>query len=278
MNTASRVKVMRGVAWLLVLLMLAVTSLSAGLRLAQPRPDCADWPVCRAPPAPGSRAELPVRDDTPPAMAAARAAHRVTASLALLSAAVLVLLSLVRRLRHPTTGSLAVALLLLALGLAALGIVTPGSRAVAVLLGNLLGGLLMLALAWRLTRHLSGGAVDAGGPSLGWWALAGALLWVVQAALGAMSGTGAAVGLPIGHQALAFATGALALGVGWTARRRGLRAEGTALVAVAVSQWLLGATAARFDASVTLVLVHNVGAAIGLALLAGLIGRGRAGT
>jgi cytochrome c oxidase assembly protein subunit 15 len=278
MNTVSRMKAMRGVAWLLVLLMLAVTSLSAGLRLTPPRPECADWPVCRAPPAPGGSVELPVLAGTPPAVAAARAAHRVTASLALLSAGVLVLLSLARRPRHRTAGGLAIALLLLALGLAALGIVTPGSRAVAVLLGNLLGGLLMLALAWRLTRHLSGGGVDAGGPSLGWWALAGALLWAVQAALGAMSGTGAAIGLPIGHQALSFAPGAFALGVGWTARRRGLRPEGTALMAVGVLQWLLGATAARFDASVTLVLVHNVGAAVGLALLAGLIGRGRART
>jgi cytochrome c oxidase assembly protein subunit 15 len=278
MNLGGRLNAMRGVAWILVLLMLAVTSLSAGLRLTQPRPDCADWPVCRAPPEPGGGVELQLRADTPPAVATARAAHRAMASLALLSAVILVLLSLARRPTDATAVGLAGAQLLVGLGLAALGIVTPGSRAIAVLLGNLLGGLLMLALAWRLTRHLAGGAGDAGRQGLGWWALAGALLWAVQAALGALSGTGAAIGLPIGHQALSFAPGAFALGVGWTARRRGLRAEGSALMAVGVMQWLFGATAARFDAAVTLVLVHNVGAAVGLALLAGLIGRGRART
>jgi hypothetical protein len=90
-----------------------------------------------------------------------------------------------------------------------------------------------------------------------------------------MSGTGAAIGLAIGHQALSFAPGAFALGVGWTARLRGLRTEGVSLMVVGMMQWLLGALAARFDAAVALVLVHNVGAAVGLALLAGLIGRGR---
>ena len=57
--------------------------------------------------------------------------------------------ALVGRLRQLQKVLLAVALVL-ALGLSVLGIVTPGSCVAGVLLGNLLGGVLMLALAWRL--------------------------------------------------------------------------------------------------------------------------------
>ena len=44
MDNDRRRRLMRRLAWTCVLLMLVVTSASAWLRLAQPRPACADWP------------------------------------------------------------------------------------------------------------------------------------------------------------------------------------------------------------------------------------------
>ena len=97
-------------------------------------------------------------------------------------------LALAKPPRRGTAGRLALALLALALALSVLGIVTPGSRAVGVLLGNLLGGLLMLGLSWRLATQLAGWPISS--PRLARWALLGAALWLAQAAFGALSGSG----------------------------------------------------------------------------------------
>ena len=266
------------VAWICVLLMLIVTSASAWLRLAQRHPPCDDWPVCRAPPAPGVRAGAAQRVDGAAAVSVVRAIHRGAASAALLGSVLLVLLWLRSapprpRARDARTGALTLGLLCLGLALSALGIVTPGSRASAVLLGNLLGGLLMLALAWRLTRHLGGAASHDPGHGLGAWALAGALLWSVQSALGALSGSGGTLQPALWHQALALAPGFCALMAGRIACRSGLPGEGSALIAVVAAQWLLGAAAVLFAAAAPGVLLHNLSAALGLALLLGLIGR-----
>ncbi|MDO8419311.1 MAG: hypothetical protein Q7S90_04675, partial [Rubrivivax sp.] len=51
-----RLLAMRRLSWACVLLMLVVTSASAWLRLAQPRPDCFDWPACRSPDRPAAAA------------------------------------------------------------------------------------------------------------------------------------------------------------------------------------------------------------------------------
>jgi len=152
--------------------------------------------------------------------------------------------------------------------LSALGIVTPGSRAAGVLLGNLLGGLLMLALSWRLLLHLGGWPGSS--RALARWARVGAGLWAVQAALGALSGSGHSDAAPVAHMALALLAGSCALGVGWAARRQGRRREGAGLLALTGLQFLLGAGAAGSAAAPAVVLLHNIGAALGLALLFGL--------
>ncbi len=183
----------------------------------------------------------------------------------------MVVLTWARTPRRPAVGRLALALLVLALGLSALGVVTPGSRAVGVLLGNLLGGLLMLALSWRLVVHLHEGQKSS--PALARWALMGAGMWAVQAALGALSGSGQFNAAPVAHLSLALLGGPCAFGVGWVARgQRGL-GEGMALLGVTGLQFVVGVSAVGAAAAPALVLLHNMGAALGLALLLGLARR-----
>jgi len=165
-------------------------------------------------------------------------------------------------------GRLALALLGLALALSALGIFTPGSRAIGVLLGNLLGGLLMLALSWRLALHLRG--APGSSPVLARWALVGAGLWGAQAALGALSGSGHSDAAPVAHLSLALLAGSCAFGVGWAARLQGRCREGAALWLLTGLQFALGASAVGSAAAPALVLLHNIGAALGLALLLGM--------
>ena len=129
-------------------------------------------------------------------------------------------------------------------------------------------GLAMLGLAWSLTRRLQAGPARDG--PLDWAALAGAALWVAQAALGAVAGARLAEAAPNGHLALALLAAPWAFGVGWWARRQGHRLEGAVLMAAAVAQVALGRAAAAWAATAAAVLVHNLVAGIGLALLLGL--------
>jgi cytochrome c oxidase assembly protein subunit 15 len=268
MDTDHRRRLLHRLAWVCVLLMLVVTSASAWLRLAKPRPDCMDWPACRSLERPVLRMATPAVLGDPGTMALVRGAHRVAASGVLLTALALVALALAWRPRQRAAGALAIALLSLAVALSALGIVTPGSRAGWVLLGNLLGGLLMLGLAWSLVRRLSAGTATDGPLVVA--ATAGALLWGVQAALGALAGARLAEAAPVAHLALALLAAPWAFAVGWWASRRGRRVEGTALIATAIAQWLLGIAATAWSAAPAAVLAHNFVAGIGLSLLLGL--------
>jgi heme a synthase len=270
MNNDRRLVTLRRLAWACAVLMLVVTSASAWLRLAQPRPACVDWPGCRSADRPATLGPVvaPSLLGAPGVLALVRGTHRVAATAVLLVVVALAALALLRQPRLLAAGHQAGVLLALALGLSVLGIVTPGSRSAAVLLGNLWGGLLMLALSWRLLRDLHG--VPRSGPLLARWALAGAVLWALQAALGALSGSRHSAEAPVAHMGLALLAGSCAFGVGWLARRDGLRAEGTALLALVGLQFALAAGAAGMAAAPAAVLLHNVGAALGLALLLGL--------
>ncbi|MDP2007062.1 MAG: COX15/CtaA family protein [Rubrivivax sp.] len=271
MTEDRRLLALRRLAWVCLLLMLVVTSASAWLRLAQPRPACVDWPTCRGADRPAAAAVAPALLGAPRVLAAVRATHRGAATAVLLLVSAMVVLTSARTARRPAAQRLALALLGLALGLSALGIFTPGSRAAGVLLGNLLGGLLMLALSWRLVVHLHAGPGSS--PALVRWALLGAGLWALQAALGALSGSGQADVAPVAHLSLALLAGPCALGVGWAVRGQGGRGEGVALLWVTGLQFVLGAGAAASAAAPALVLLHNIVAALGLALLLGLARR-----
>ena len=277
MTAHRRLIALRRLAWACVLLMLVVTSASAWLRLAQARPGCFDWPACRSPDRPPAAAVAPAGLGEPTVLALVRGTHRVAATLVLLVVLAVCALALARAPRHWDVGRPALALLVLALGLSVLGIVTPGSRAIGVLLGNLLGGLLMLALSWRLATQLAGWPGSS--PVLSRWALVGAAAWAAQAALGALSGSGQMGAAPVAHMALALLAGTCAVGVGWAAHQQGRHVEGTGLLALTGLQFALAAAATGNAATPALVLLHNAGAALGLALLLGLAraaDRGRA--
>lgn len=161
--------------------MAATVVLSAYLRLAQAGLGCADWPACYAQ-ALRDAAAGALRPAAGATAAAARLAHRVLATIVLAGALAMLFLTL--RAGGRRARGAAAALLALALALAALGIVTPGARAPAVTLGNLLGGFAMLALCARLAA----GPRDPALPGLGGWGWAGIAVLTLQIALGAQVG------------------------------------------------------------------------------------------
>ena len=133
-------------AWLTLLLLLAVTCLSAYLRHHAAGLGCTPWPACFGQ---GERVAAGAVVLSGQALTLARAAHRVVATLALLLIVAMLVLSFARQPRLWREGALSAWLLLLALLLALLGVVTPGSRLPIVALGNLLGGFVMFAIALR---------------------------------------------------------------------------------------------------------------------------------
>lgn len=268
MNETGRANTLRRLAWACVLLMLVVTCASAWLRLGQPRPRCIDWPGCRSAEMPPGPLRAASALAPPGLQTLVRGAHRGAASLVLAASLALAGLALMRRPRQASTGKQALVFLGLALALAGLGVVTPGSSSPAVLLGNLLGGLLMLAWSWRLLRGLQGTPPVPTGA----WPWLAAVAWLAQVALGALSGAGAWPGdiAAIAHLSLALCVLPLAGWIGWRARRAGRCAEGLALMAVVPVQVVLGSVAVASAAFAPAVLVHNVGAGVGLALLCGL--------
>lgn len=140
---ARRRRAVTALAWAVVAAMLATVALSAYMRLVQAGVGCSPWPACFAQ---GAAAEAGASTG----LALARLLHRVVASLVLVLTLLLVLITLATRPRMKTQGASALALLLLTLALAALGVTMRGSTAPPVVLGNLLGGFLMLAVALRL--------------------------------------------------------------------------------------------------------------------------------
>ncbi len=144
----SRSRLLRRMAWSTLLLLLAVTCLSAYLRHSAAGLGCAPWPACFGQGERAAAAGTAVIGGQ--ALTVARAAHRITATLALLLVIAMVVASLAKPPRLWRDGALSLVLLMLALMLALLGVFTPGSRLPAVAIGNLLGGFVMLAIAARL--------------------------------------------------------------------------------------------------------------------------------
>ncbi len=205
-------------------------------------------------------------------LALARQVHRVAATLVLLGAVAMVLLA--RRAQDRATLRLASALLGVALLLSAVGIAGGASRAVPVVLVNLLGGFAMLALCARLAMPRVHGGVDrAAGIALA--------LVALQAAAGALASATASpecVGLTdcawpaLAHRVsgVLLAFGLMLLGVHAAWRRE--RWEGAALALLALLLLLLGVLAAGIGSATLpmLVVVHNAFAAAVVALLARL--------
>jgi cytochrome c oxidase assembly protein subunit 15 len=191
MDLARRLQLLRRFAAACTLLVLAVTSLSAYLRLDKAGLGCADWPACYGAALRAAQAgTAPAPADDRPAIAAARGAHRLAAVGALALVVAMGVLCVGRAPRLRVEGLQCAGLLLLTLALAALGRISADVRVPAVTLGNLLGGLAMLALCARL--GVAGVPPTPAGRRAGSDGLrAGAVLLLalvfVQAALGALA-------------------------------------------------------------------------------------------
>ncbi len=173
---------LRGAAWLTFALLVVVTLASAFLRLAEP----------------AGVGGL--------AIDVARGAHRVSATVALVLAIGVAIFGWERLRPIGASRGVAVALVVLGVALSFLGRFTPSTHPF-VALGNPLGGLAMVALAWWL--YLAAGTFAARGQSslaMGWALVIGAFAAVAAIVVWAPS-------LVVGLVVQIAATVALALGV-----------------------------------------------------------------
>ncbi len=157
-------------------LMAVIILLSAHMRLSGAGLGCSDWPACYG----RNLAGL-----APPHPDWVNATHRIAASSMGFTALAIASLAWRRRRVAPGDFPLALALLGLTAFLAALGKWTRDAHLPAIALGNLLGGLGMLALLWRL--HLGYTPQYAESSRLRWRVSLGLGLLVSQIALGGMA-------------------------------------------------------------------------------------------
>jgi len=165
-----------------LILTLAAVLLSAYLRLESIGLGCEDWPGCFG--------QMPLtRDHGLVPRTTAGTVHRFTASL--LGLIVVAITFLALRGRRPRGVGLATPLTVFTLTvfLSVLGYSTPSPDIPAVTLGNLLGGMAMLALLWWVGQRsvAAAGAGDNTVRTLRPWALLGLLLLAVQIFLGALT-------------------------------------------------------------------------------------------
>lgn len=286
-------------AWLTLALVVAVTCLSAYLRHNTAGLGCAPWPACFGQ---GERAPAGAMVVGGQALTWARAAHRVTATLALLLVTAMLVVSAARPPRLAREAGLSLCLLVLALSLAMLGVFTPGSRLPVVALGNLLGGFLMLGLALHLAvpsapsdRRLalgartvallllaqigSGAVVSASQAGLACTSIrecieqSSAAGWDWRA-LAPWCEAGFAVGTPhtegalaqLLHRLASVAVAAAVTGLGVAALRQGRQPEGLALLLLLVLVVTFGLVSGSTGLPLASVLLHNLAAALLLAL------------
>ena len=180
-------RIFHGLVLFTFALMAVIILLSAHMRLTGAGLGCPDWPACYG----RSLAGL-----APPHSNWVNATHRIAASTRGFTALAIASLAWRRRRVAPADFPPALGLLGLTAFLAVLGKWTHDAHLPAVALGNLLGGLGMLVLLWRL--HL-GYALQYAVPSrlqrraaLGLWLLAAqiALGGMVSASFAALSCTG----------------------------------------------------------------------------------------
>ena len=180
--TDRRFVYLRRLALLCAVMVLAVTSLSAFIRLSKAGLGCADWPQCYGQSLRQLQQGVAPNADEQTATAVARLAHRVAAVTALVLVITMVMICFGTRPVLRAEGAMALALLGLALFLAVLGRWSSGARVPAVAMGNLLGGFAMLALSARLA--VAGRPLHA--PRLRAGVLCAAMPLLAQVALGGL--------------------------------------------------------------------------------------------
>lgn len=296
-----RITLLRTMAIACAVLVLAITSLSAFIRLSRAGLGCEPWPQCQAQLL--REAKQGVAPAVGGAVASARIAHRITAVGALLLVIAMLMAAYASAPALARQGRLVLALLGLAVFLAVLGRMTADSRLPAVVLANLLAGFAMFAVSWRLVAA-SVPASPAKPLAAGWVWFAVALLAVqitlgglVSAAhagpscprlagcdLGAASlqalnpwhepdpgaGFGAGALVHMTHRAVGVLTVIVLAALGFAAWRRAHRAGALVLVLVLLE---LGAGIGLVAASapLSLALAHNVLGALLLAATASLL-------
>ena len=287
---------LRRLAWLCAALVLAITSLSASLRLAKAGIGCAPWPACYgvaqqallAPAAADEAAQAPASAT----LDTVRSAHRVLAVATLFL--ILVMGAVCRHARRERGQWWA--LLAVTLFLAGLGPWSARSALPAVALGNLLGGFAMLVLSVRLAAPRRWAVT----PSLRAWLWVAAVALLAQIVLGGLASTtgsilscdgladcwhaaqgrgwavldpwrlpGWAAGAPVQwlHRVVTVLVLLLAVPLAWRLRRAdawGAGVLGAALLALAV----LGPVMVGAGFAFAPALAHNQLAAIALAALA----------
>jgi heme a synthase len=308
-GTDRRITSLRKMALLCAALVLAITSLSAFMRLSKAGLGCDPWPQCYAQ---GARGAGPgVQPAADALVTAARITHRVVAIIALMLIIAMLMTTLARVPMLKQEGAIVLALLVLALFLAVLGRWTTDARVPAVVLGNLMGGFAMFALSVRLVRATGAGVGSApvsGGITR--WVWVGIGLVVVQIALGGLvSATHAGLSCPeltrcdagaaswhslnpwheprydmadpvnragalvhLLHRIGAVLVAAVLLPLGVAAWRRGRRA-GAALIALLAIQVSLGVALVLGGLPLAIALAHNAVAASLLAVLLTLAGQ-----
>jgi cytochrome c oxidase assembly protein subunit 15 len=292
---------MRGLVLAALLLVLVIITTSAYIRLSQAGFGCADWPACygRSVATPAAGQLIP----GPSTLFWARALHRLAAS----STGILLLLIVFpgwSALQGPAARLAALATVALAGFLAWLGLITP-SNLPAVTVGNLLGGMSMLALLWWLhqgsrgsgagplpllalaalivqialggmigARHAALSCVTLPACAGGWWP--DALDWRLFNPFFALSGSdpspAAREALIMAHRYGAVLAATLLCALGVKAVRRGARAAtaGWLLLGLLGLQLLLGAGMVLANFPLSLALLHNLGAALLLGATTGL--------
>jgi len=256
------------VATAAVIVVLVIVASSAYLRQASVRLNCPDWLACTE----QVTGEDPARAPTA-AVRAARLVHRLSASIAGALVLLIAYLSSVQQPRVRSDIALSAALVVITVFLAVLGRWSRTSQAPLVTLGNLVGGMTLLALLhWmRLrTARAQVSAVDAGRLA----PMAGAALALAFAgvALGALVSSSHAVSAVrgAGAELLASAhllsgmvvlllTGVLAL---HPAARGSGRSVGVAALMLAIAQAMTGWISTRFDYPLASALAHNLLAAL----------------
>lgn len=242
----------------LVVLTLSVVAVSAWLRLHGAGLGCDEWPACYG-------QNLSLADYRPPAVA--RAIHRVVASLALLLAILLAWRA--RSEPRPSWRRPVFGLLGLMVVLAAVGVWSHDPRNALVNFVNLVGGLLLVPISWRVMDNARTGAdFPKGAPST--LVVAGVAALLATVMLGAWIGashaaidlSGAGVALHWLHRGLAALTLVL---LGQAAWRRLRSRAARALLALLFVELALGILLVVADLPLLIAVAHNLTAALLLA-------------
>jgi cytochrome c oxidase assembly protein subunit 15 len=289
-------------------LVLAVTTLSAFLRLDHIGLGCADWPACYG------QAAAALDTAKSVTVIAARLFHRVAALAALVVVLVLLLVSYGNRpiLRGP--GAASILLLLLSVFLTVLGIWTTANAPPAVTLGNLLGGFAMVGLFWwtrlacseqasgipsppapgRLAARLAlvvlmgqialGGLTSATLSGLScttlpdcqgvWWAVewSASSFDPFRAPEAASAATPGNAGAPIhmAHRLLAVTLLVILGAAAWPALRSAARPSAIAALALVAAQIALGAAMVTGSLPIALAVAHSLLSGLLLCAVVGL--------